>query len=348
VVGGLREAGLTANARILVEKPFGDDLASAIALADELRGYVDEAQLFRVDHYLGKAGFDELLHLRLRNTMFEPVWNREHVESVQITLAEDFGVAQRGHFYDQVGAVRDVVVNHLMELLAVGAMEPPAGRDRAVIADQQVALWAAMAPADPAQAVRGRYDGYLDVEGVAKDSITETFVALRLDIDNGRWSGVPFFLRTGKLLPVLQTEFRLVLRRPPRLRMPRLGTREPEPDQVVVRLDPSAGVRLHLSAHGADDEPSPFVLQQELGREGVTAPTPYEVLFDAAMRGDATRFSRQDGVEQRLRVMQPLLENPVPPLPYPPNSWGPAAADDLLGPYGPWRPPWTEQAEVSA
>jgi glucose-6-phosphate 1-dehydrogenase len=346
-VRGLREAGLTDNGRLLVEKPFGHDLDSAVALADELHAYVDEAQLFRVDHYLGKTGFDELLHLRFANVLLEPVWNRHHIESVQLTLAEDFGVAERGRFYDQVGALRDVYANHLLELLATATMEPPAGRDPELIADQQATLWAAMAPADPAHYVRGQYEGYVDVEGVARDSTTETFAALRLDIDNWRWSGVPFYLRAGKLLPMLQTEIRFLFTRPPRLGSPRLGQQRPLADQVVVRLDPSAGLRLHLSARGDDDEPQPFVLEKEFGREGVSAPTPYEVLLHAALCGDTTRFSRQDGVEQRWRVMQPLLDSPPPVQLYEPGTWGPAAADQLLGPYGPWQPPWAEPTEVS-
>jgi glucose-6-phosphate 1-dehydrogenase len=241
VVRGLHEAGLTGNARVLLEKPFGHDLPSAIALADELHNYLDESQIFRVDHFLGKTGFNELMQLRFGNAMLEPVWNRHHVESVQLTLAEDFGVADRGHLYDGMGALRDVCANHLLELLAAGAMEPPAGRDSSAVKEAQVSLWEAMPPADPALCVRGQYDGYRATEGVAPDSTTETYIALQLSIENWRWSGTPFFLRAGKRLPVLQTEFRVVFQHPPRLGDPdahSLSRRSPEPDQVVVRLDP--------------------------------------------------------------------------------------------------------------
>ncbi len=341
VIKQLTEAGLTKTGRVVVEKPFGHDLASARALAAEIHQYIKESQLLRIDHFLGKMGTDEFLYLRFANTMVEPVWDRNHIACVQITMAEDFGVEDRGHFYDPVGAVRDVVVNHLMQTVALAAMEAPAGNDAETLKDAKFALFRSIRDASPAHYVRGQYDGYLDIDGVAKDSTTETYAALRLEIDNWRWSGVPWFIRTGKRLPVTQTELRVVFREPPRLGFMEHGHRNPVPDQFVVKLDPSTGTRLILDAHRADlAGPEAINLDVEFAEQGGEAPTPYEVLLLDAMRGDSTRFTRQDSVEETWRIFEPLIKNPPPVHPYAPGSWGPQAAEKLVADYGGWHGPW--------
>jgi glucose-6-phosphate 1-dehydrogenase len=343
VIKQLKDAGLTDTARVVVEKPFGHDLESARALAAEIHQYIDESQLYRIDHFLGKMGIDEFLYLRFANTMIEPIWNRNHIACIQITMAESFGVEDRGHFYDPVGAVRDVVVNHIMQAIALAAMEAPAGADAETLKDAKYALFRSIHTAKPAHYVRGQYDGYLDIDGVAKDSDTETYAALRLDIDNWRWSGVPWFIRTGKKLPVTQTELRVVFREPPRLGFMEHGRRRPVSNQFVVRMDPSTGTRVILDAHRADIAgPEAVTLDVEFAKQGGEAPTPYEVLLDDAMRGDSTRFTRQDGIEETWRIFAPLLEKPPPAHRYAPGSWGPQEAEALVSKFGGWHGPWVE------
>ncbi|HEY5186417.1 MAG TPA: glucose-6-phosphate dehydrogenase [Actinomycetes bacterium] len=340
VVAALAHADLLTQATVMIEKPFGDDLASARALNDELHQVLDEDQILRIDHFLGKQPVLDIQFLRFANVMLEPVWNHAHIAAVQISMAEDFGVEDRGPFYDAVGTLRDVVQNHLLQVLSLIAMEPPVGPGPTALWDKKVEVFQAMADVDPTQCVRGQYDGYRAVPGVAAGSATETFVALRLQVDNTRWAGVPFFIRAGKALATRSTEVRVLFRRPPRLAFLD-QPRHTQPNQLVFRIDPEPGLRLVLLSKGPQGRASRDVhLDLPFAAELGPPPGPYERLLHDALTGDHTLFTREDVVEETWRVLQPLIEHPPACTPYPRGSWGPPEGDTLLRGHPAWQPPW--------
>jgi glucose-6-phosphate 1-dehydrogenase len=338
IVENLAKVGLLRRARVAIEKPFGHDLESACELNQRLRAVLDEDQILRVDHFLGKQPVVEVEYLRFANLALAGLWDRDSISEVHITMAEDFGVEDRGKFYDQVGALRDVVQNHLLQVLAVIAMEPPVGPSADDLNDKKAEVFRAMPALEPERCVRGQYRGYTEVPGVAKDSKTETYVALRTEIDNWRWSGVPIFLRAGKAMPEKVTEVRLFLRRVPGLSfLPK--SRPAEPNQIVLRIDPDPGMRLQLSAQVGDswhDVHLDSSFAVDLG-EPIR---PYERLLYAGLTGDRQLFARVDNIEQTWRIVQPLLDKPGRVHLYDPGSWGPEAAQSLLRGHRHWQEPW--------
>jgi len=339
VVDGLGKAGLTENAHVVIEKPFGHDLESARALNAELCTVLDEGQILRIDHYLGKEPVMDINYLRFANSILEPVWNREHVSHVQMTIAENFGVDDRGRFYDAVGAMRDVIQNHALQVLALVGMGPPTGNHHDSIRDKKLEFFKAMRAADPKRYVRGQYEGFLDVKDVAPDSTTETFAAVELEVDNWRWSGVPFFIRAGKCMPAKSSEVTVVFKRPPRLGIG--GGKTPEPNQMTVRIEPMPGARMRLYAKKAGEEAfEPADLEVLFEKKPGEDPEPYERLLGDAIAGSHQLFTRQDAIEETWRVVQPLLDEPGPVHPYAPGTWGPEQAKDLTRGVAQWSDPW--------
>jgi glucose-6-phosphate 1-dehydrogenase len=339
VAEGLAVAGLAANARLVVEKPFGHDAASARQLNAELHRFFPEQRLFRVDHYLGKEAVEDLLVLRFANALFEPLWNRTHVASVQITMAESFDVANRGAFYDSVGTVRDVLQNHLLQVLALLAMDPPLGQSATALRGEKVRLLKAVRTPTGSDLVRGRYAGYLDTDGVAPGSRTETYAAVRLHIDNWRWADVPFTIRAGKAMAATTLEVVAELRRPPLLLFCPADRARPAPNLIRLPLQPHLRLSFDLLAKqpGAGYLTTPVRATADLTRRFGSGPAAYERVLTEALAGDPREFARQDMVEEAWRIVDPLLDAPGEPVEYARGSWGPVEADRLTA-AGHWYP----------
>lgn len=332
VTQGLANVNLTASARVVVEKPFGRDLSSAIELDESLKKLLPEDQIYRIDHYLGKESVEDLLVFRFANTLFEPVWNRNYISNIQITMSEDFGIDGRGKFYDEVGALRDVVQNHVLQVLTMLTMEPPIDMSSRALQDEKVKTLSSMRELIPDDVIRGQYVGYLEESGVAKNSQTETFVAMKLYIDNWRWAGVPIYLRTGKKMAETSMEAVVEFKQPPRQLFSLKGSKLPEPNIVRFRMGRHDGVDLSLQAKspGSALITNTIDLTVEFAAALGERKEAYERLLDAAILGDHFRFTRIDAVLQSWAIFDDVLKAPSRLQPYFEGSWGPDEALDLV------------------